>query len=219
MVNQTILDLLNILLLYEKIIIITCSSTRHYKNSSCSVAVMSKFFSPMDWRISGFPVVHHFPEITKLMSIESVMPSNHFILCRPLLLLPSIFSSIRVFSNESVSCVTWSKYWSFNISSSNEYSELTSWSPCNPRDSQESSPAPQFERIKSLMLSLLYSPTLSSTYDYWKKHSFVYMDFCQWSNCSLIHCLHLSKLSFQGATVFWFHGCSHHEQWFWGSRK
>ena len=102
MVNQTILDLLNILLLYEKIIIITCSSTRHYKNSSCSVAVMSKFFSPMDWRISGFPVVHHFPEITKLMSIESVMPSNHFILCRPLLLLPSIFPRIKVFSNDQL---------------------------------------------------------------------------------------------------------------------
>ena len=65
----------------------------------------------------------------KFMSIESVMPSNHLILCRPLLLLPSIFPSIRVFSNESVLCIRWPKYWSFNfsISPSNEYSELISF--------------------------------------------------------------------------------------------
>ena len=63
------------------------------------------------------------------MFIESVMPSNHFILCHPLLLLPSIFTSIRVFSNESVLCIRWPKYWSFslNISPSNEYSGLISF--------------------------------------------------------------------------------------------
>ena len=63
------------------------------------------------------------------MSIESVMPSNHLILCRPLLLLPSIFPSIRVFSNESVLCIKWPKYWSFSfsISPSNEYSGLISF--------------------------------------------------------------------------------------------
>ena len=62
----------------------------------------------------------------KLMSIESVMPSNHLILCHPFLLLPSIFLSIRVFSNKSVLCIRWPKYWSFsfNISPSNEYSGL-----------------------------------------------------------------------------------------------
>ena len=65
----------------------------------------------------------------KLMSIESVMPSNHLILCHPLLLPPSIFPSIRVFSNESVLCIRWSKYWSFNFSISpfNEYSGLISF--------------------------------------------------------------------------------------------
>ena len=65
----------------------------------------------------------------KLMSIKLVMPSNHFVLCRPLLLLPSIFPSIRVFSNESVLCIRWSKYWSFSfsISPSNEYSGLISF--------------------------------------------------------------------------------------------
>ena len=66
--------------------------------------------------------------LLKLMSIESVMPSNHFILCCSLLLPPSIFASIRVVSNESVFCIRWSKYWSFSfsISTSNEYSELIS---------------------------------------------------------------------------------------------
>ena len=66
--------------------------------------------------------------LLKLMSIESVMPCNHLILCRPLLLLPSIFSSIRVFPNESVLCIRWPKYgsFSFNISPSNEYSGLIS---------------------------------------------------------------------------------------------
>ena len=67
--------------------------------------------------------------LPKLMPIESVMPSNHLILCRPLLLLPLIFPSIRVFSNESVLCIRWTKYWSFSfsISPSNEYSGLTSF--------------------------------------------------------------------------------------------
>ena len=60
--------------------------------------------------------------LLKLMSIELVMPSNHLILCSPLLLLLSIFTSIRVFSNELTHCIRWPKYWSFNISSSNEYS-------------------------------------------------------------------------------------------------
>ena len=69
------------------------------------------------------------PSLPKLMSIESVMPSNHLILCHPLLLLPSIFPNIRVFSNQSALCIKWPKYWrfSFNISPSNEYSGLISF--------------------------------------------------------------------------------------------
>ena len=100
--------------------------------------------------------------LPKLMSIESVMPSNHLILCCPLLLPPSIFPSIRIFSNESVLRIRWSKYWSFSfsISPSNEYSGLISFrmdwlSPCSPRDSQESSPTPQFRSINSLILSFI----------------------------------------------------------------
>ena len=77
----------------------------------------------------GFLSITSFQSLLKLMSMESVMPSNHLILCHPLLLLPSIFPSIRVFSNESVLHITWPKYWSFsfNISPSNEYSGLISF--------------------------------------------------------------------------------------------
>ena len=107
------------------------------------------------------------------------MPSNHLILCRPLLLLPSIVPSFRVFSNESVFHIRWPKYWSFSfsISPSNEYPGLISFrmdcgSPCSPRDSQESSPTPQFKSINSSVLRFLYSPTLTSIRDYWKNYSF-----------------------------------------------
>ena len=83
----------------------------------------------MDCSTPGFPVHHQLLEPLKLMSTESVMPSNHLILCRPLLLLPSIFPSSRVFSNESALCIRWPKDWSFsfNISPSNEYSGLISF--------------------------------------------------------------------------------------------
>ena len=83
----------------------------------------------MNCSTPGFPVLHHSWSLLKLMSIESVMPSNHLILCRPLLLLPSIFPSIRVFCNESVLHIRWPKCWSFSfkISPSNEYSGLISF--------------------------------------------------------------------------------------------
>ena len=102
----------------------------------------------------------------KLMSIESVMPSNHLILCRPLLLSPSVFSSIRVFSNESVLCIRWPKYWSFSfsISPSNEYSGLISFRMdwldiLTFQRAVKSFPTSQFKSINSLVLSFLYSPT------------------------------------------------------------
>ena len=77
----------------------------------------------------GLPVHHQLLELCKLMSFESVMPSNHLILCHPLLLLPSIFPSIRLFSNESALCIRWPNYWSFsfNISPSNEHPGLISF--------------------------------------------------------------------------------------------
>ena len=84
---------------------------------------------PMDCSMSGYPVHHQLPEPIQLMSIKSVTPSNHLILCCPLLLLPSIFPSIRVFSNESVLCISWPKYgsFSFSISPSKKYSVLISF--------------------------------------------------------------------------------------------
>ena len=93
--------------------------------------------------------------LPKLMSIESVMPSNRFILCRPLLFPPSVFPNIRVFSNESVLRIRWPKYWSvsFNVSPSSEHPGLISFrmrwlDSCRPSEFQESSPTPQFKSIK-----------------------------------------------------------------------
>ena len=122
------------------------------------------------WTAAGqtFLFINNSRSLLKLMSIELVMTSNQLILCHPLLLLPSIFPSIRVFSNESVLCIRWPKSWSFGISPSNEHSRLIScrmdWS-CSLRGSQESSPTPQFKSINSLALSLLYGPTLTSKRD------------------------------------------------------
>ena len=119
------------------------------------------------------------PSLHKLMSIESVMPSNCLILCRPLLLLPSIFPNIRVFSNETVFCIRWKKYWSFsfNISTSNEYSGLISfridWLDLPAvQGTLQPSPTPQFKSINSSALSFLYGPPLISIHDRWKNHSF-----------------------------------------------
>ena len=115
--------------------------------------------------------------LLKLMSIESVMPSNHLILCHPLLLLPSIFPSIRVFSSESVLCIRWPKYCSFSISPSNEYSGLISfmidWFDLfSVQGTLESSPTPQLKNINSSALSYPYGPTLKSIHDYWRNCSF-----------------------------------------------
>jgi len=114
--------------------------------------------------------------LLKRMFIESEIPSNHLILCRPLLLLPSVFPSIRVFSSESVLHIRWPKYWSFSfsISPSSEYSGLISFrinwfDILAVQGALESSPTPQFKNINSLALSFLYSPALTSIHDYWKK--------------------------------------------------
>ena len=133
----------------------------------------------MDCSTTGFLVHHQIPQLAQTPSIKSELPSNHLIPCHPLLLLPSIFPGIRVFSNESVLLIRWPKYWSFsfNISSSSEYSGLISfWMDwldllCSPRYSQESSLIPQFKSINSSVLHFLCSPTLTFIHDYWKNHS------------------------------------------------
>ena len=111
----------------------------------------------------------------KLMSIESMMPSSHLILYRPLLLLSPILLSIRVFSNESTLCIRWPKYWnfSFSIIPSNEHPGLISFRMdwLYLLGVQESSSTPQFKSINSSVLSLLHSPTLTSIHDHCKNHS------------------------------------------------
>ena len=125
--------------------------------------------------------------LLKLMSIESMMPSNPISLCHTLLLLPSIFPSIRAFSNEPALHIRWPKYWSvsFHISPSSEYSGLTffrmDWFELLAV--QESSPTPQFESNASV-LSLFWGPLLTFIHNYWKHHSFDYTDLCQQSNVS-----------------------------------
>ena len=117
--------------------------------------------------------------LLKFMSIESVMPSNHLILCRPLLFPSSIFPSTGVFSNESALHIRWPKYWSFSFSicPSSEYSGLISFridwlDLLAVQRTLESSPRPQSKSIDSSALSFLYGPTLTFIHDYWKNHSF-----------------------------------------------
>ena len=124
--------------------------------------------------------------LPKLMSVEFVMLFYHLILCHPLLLLPSIFPSIKVFSSESALCIRWPKYWSFsfNISPCSEHPGLISFRMdwldlLAVQGTLKSSPTQQFKSINSSVLSFLYSPTLTSIHDYWKNHSF---DLCWQSN-------------------------------------
>ena len=127
----------------------------------------------MDCSTSGIPVLHISWSLLKFMSIESVMPSNHLILCHPLSLLPLIFPSIRDFSNESALCIRWP---SFSTSSSNEYSGLISFRiDCFDllavQGTLKSLLQHQFKSISSSVLSFLYGPPVISIHDYWKNHS------------------------------------------------
>ena len=135
---------------------------------------------PMNRSTPGLPVHHQLPEFTETTSIESVMPSSHLILCRPLLLLPPVPPSIRVFSNESTLLMRWPKYWSFSFSiiPSKEIPGLMSFRKdwldllaVQGTSPQESSPTPQFKSINSSALSFLHSPTLTCKHDHWKNHS------------------------------------------------
>jgi len=115
--------------------------------------------------------------LLKLMSIKSVMPSNHLILCHPLLLLPSIFPSIRVFSNESVLHMRWPKYWSFSISPSNEYSGLISFRMdwldlLSVQGTLKSLLQHHSSNASILWRSAFFIVQITSIHDYWKNHSF-----------------------------------------------
>ena len=113
--------------------------------------------------------------LLQLMSMESVVPYNHLILCHPLLLLPSIFPRVRVFSNESASHIRWTKYWaSFLLMNIQNWFPLglTGLISLHSKGLSKSSPRPQFKTINSLALSLLYGTTLTFIHDYWKNHRF-----------------------------------------------
>ena len=158
---------------------VTKSQTWLGSSVQFSRSVVSDSATPWTAACQASLSITHSRSLLKLMSIGSVMPSNHLILCHPLLLLPSIFPSIRVFSNELALHIR-----SPNIGASASASVLpmniqdwfplglTCWSPCSPRDSQESSPTPQFKSFNSLALSFLYNSTLKSICDSCKNHSF-----------------------------------------------
>ena len=140
----------------------------------------------------GLTVHHQLLEFLRRTSIESVMPSSHLILCHTLLLLPPIPPSIRVFSSESTLRMRWPKYWRFSFKHHSFQRNPRVYliqnglvgSPCSPRDSQESSPTPQFRSINSSAFSFLHSPTLTSIHDHWKNHSLDLTDFSRQSNVS-----------------------------------
>ena len=147
---------------------------------------MSNSLQPHGLQHTGFPV-HHSWSLLKLMSIKSVMPSNHPIFCRPLLLLPLIFPSIRVSSNKSVLHISWPKYWSFRFSISpfNEYSGLISFRiDCFDllaiQGTLKSLLQHHSSKASILWHSAFFKVQLSrSIHDYWKNHSFDFTDLCQ----------------------------------------
>ena len=141
-----------------------------------SYSVVSDSLQPHGLQHPRLPCSSPSPGVCSNLRPLSQWAIQWFILCHPLLFLPSVFPSIRVISNELVLGIRWPNYWSFSlsISLSSEYSGLIAfkidcWSPCCPRDSQESSPAPQFEGISSSVLSLFYCPAFTSIHDHWKK--------------------------------------------------
>ena len=162
----------------------------------CCYSVTQSYLTvcdPMDCSTSSFPVPSlPSQSLLKLISFELVMPSNHLILCRPLLLLPSIFPSTRVFSNELALLIRWAKYWrfSFNISPSKEYSVLISFridwfDILAVQGTLNSLLQPQISKTSILWDSVFFMVQLSSSmHDYWKNHTFDYTDLCWQNNVS-----------------------------------
>ena len=165
--------------------------------------------------------------LLKIMSIMSVMPSNHLILCHALLLQTSILPSTRVFSNESVLCIMWPKYWSFSfsISPSKEYSRLISfwidW--LDLLAVQENLKSLQYYSSKAAIFqcSAFFIVHVSDPYMTTEKT----IGLTRWTFVGKVMSLlfnmlsRLTMLFFQRASVFKFHGCSHHLHWFWSPRK
>ena len=165
--------------------------------------------------------------LPKLMATESVMPSNHPILCHPLLLLPSIFPRIRVFSNESALHIRWSKYWSFgfNISPSNEYPGLIllrmDWLDLLAVQGMLKSLQHHSSKASVLWHSAFFVVQLSHpNMTIGKTIALTRQTFVVKVISLLFNMLSMLVITFfQGVSIFSFHGCSHHLQWFWSSRK
>ena len=161
---------------------------RDFNNLSfSSVQTLSRvwlFVTPWTTARQAFLSLSASWSLLKFMSTESVMLSNILTCCCSRPLLPSVFPILRVFSNESALRIRWPSYWSFSFSISPyiEYSGLISfridW--FHLLSVQGSSPTPQLKSINSLVLSLLYGPTLTSIHDYWKNHNLDYMDLFCW---------------------------------------
>ena len=151
-----------------------------YHVSVQSLSHTQLFVTPWTAKRQASLSITNSQSLPKLMSIESVMPSNHLILCRPLLLLPSFFPSIRVFPNESALCIRWSKYlsFSFNISPSNEHPGLISfrmdWLDLLAVQGTLKSLLQHHSSKASILQcsAFTYTPSITSIHDYWKNHSF-----------------------------------------------
>ena len=167
------------------------SNTIGHQSVSSVVQSCPTLWDPMDCSMPGFPVHHQQWSLLKLMYIELMRPSNHLILCHPLLLLPSIFPSVKVFlTSQFFPSVTkvlelQPQHQSFQwIFRTYFFQDRQDGSPCNPRGSQASSATAQFKSINSSVLSFLYGPTLTSIHDYWRNHSFDWKELCWQSNIS-----------------------------------
>ena len=156
-----------------------CSVVPNYVFSSVqSLSCVQLFATPWTAAHQASLSITNSQSLPKLMSSESVMPSNHLILYHPLLFLPSVFPTSGSFQ---MSQLFTSSGQRFGVSASTSVLPMNTqdWSPldglvgspCSPKDSQESSPTPQFKSINSSALSFLYSPTITSIHDYWKNHN------------------------------------------------
>ena len=159
-----------------------------YAESVSQLSRVRLFATPWTAALQVSLSITNSQSLLKLISIVSVMPFNHLILHHTLLLLPSTFSSIRIFFNESVLCIRWPKDWSFSfsISPSNEYSGLislgwTGWIFLQSKGLSRISSNTTVQKHQSSVLSFLYSPILTSIPDYCKNHSFDYRDLCRQS--------------------------------------
>ena len=152
----------------------------------CSIAKLClTVCDPMECRMQAPLSSTISQSLLRFMSIESVILSNHLILCTPFSFYLQSFPASQSFPLYWVAKVLQLQHQSFQwIFRTDFLKDGLVWSPCNPRDSQESSPSPQFKSINSLVLSLLYGSVLTSIHDHWKNHIFDYKDLCPQSNFS-----------------------------------